>query len=356
MQQNHPTTVGYLIGRFNPLQHGHAALLTHAYENNDHLIVLIGSATEARTLKNPLSFDERKALVKALVPEATILPLPDMPSDEDWVSMLQGTLATAVRGLNLSGEVRMRLYSADATRGDDHELRCGWVQQFGHEVMPFKPVTVRADLSASLVRDNWYHGRFDELEQLVPAETYALLRSLDLSWAKADYVTEVPAGTMGPRNSVYVAIVAEPSGSFEKPFLGYGLTVTGELTFLGGHVLEDKEQDTDVNTIEAFADTVVCKFGGFLPESLELVCSHASVNLVDKEVEHQHLFVARTTVAQLSEVFSCTQVRDYLGHDYSAMVQLPISSRAVDVLLSQKWRGAGLDHLKALLYQGIVQR
>jgi len=205
-----PTTVGYTIGRFNPLQNGHLAMLAQVRDENDHMVVLVGSAAESRTHKNPLSFEERKSVLRQLFPKAVVLPLPDMPSDEDWVRMMESTVLMGIDSLRLEGPVQARLYSADATRADDYSLRCGWVANMGHQVVPVTPVKAATDLSSTLVRDRWFTGQYGDLPDLVPAPTLELLRTLQLDWMRTHYVKKLPAGELGAKNSAFVAFVSEP--------------------------------------------------------------------------------------------------------------------------------------------------
>ena len=93
-----PLRIGYLVGRFNPLQKGYLALLEQVHAENDRMVILVGSATESRTHKNPLSFEERKALLLASFPDALVLPLPDLPNDEEWVRLFEATLLTGLSG------------------------------------------------------------------------------------------------------------------------------------------------------------------------------------------------------------------------------------------------------------------
>ena len=56
--------VNILIGRFQPLHRGHAAILQKITSSNNLSIILIGSADTARTVKNPLTFSERKQFIE----------------------------------------------------------------------------------------------------------------------------------------------------------------------------------------------------------------------------------------------------------------------------------------------------
>ncbi len=80
------------IGRFQPFHIGHLFVFQEALKSANHLIVLVGSADEARSLRNPFTFDERQAMIKQSLPDeitnkVTLLPLPDyLYDDEGWVN------------------------------------------------------------------------------------------------------------------------------------------------------------------------------------------------------------------------------------------------------------------------------
>ena len=58
--------IGLYLGRFQPFHDGHGSIVRQAWIHCDKLIIAIGSAQEKRTKRNPLSYDERAALIYAL--------------------------------------------------------------------------------------------------------------------------------------------------------------------------------------------------------------------------------------------------------------------------------------------------
>ncbi len=59
-----------LVGRFQPFHNAHLALLRRALEIAPHCVVVIGSAHQARTPKNPFTWAERAEMIRlALKPE-----------------------------------------------------------------------------------------------------------------------------------------------------------------------------------------------------------------------------------------------------------------------------------------------
>lgn len=58
------------IGRFEPVHSGHLALLRQALASAPRVIVVVGSARQARTPRNPFTAAEREAMLREPLPEA----------------------------------------------------------------------------------------------------------------------------------------------------------------------------------------------------------------------------------------------------------------------------------------------
>lgn len=356
------TTVGYMVGRFNPLQRGHLALLTHVANENDHMIVLIGSATESRTHKNPLSYEERKSLVLKAFPAAVVLPLPDMPSDDDWVKLFESTVAMGIDNLKLSSPVSARLYSADATRADDYALRCSWVRNLGHDVVPFKPVRAATDLSASLVRDNWYNGRYDEIRELVPEDTFELIQRLDISWMRTPYIKKVETGELGVRNAAFVAFVSDPGYLYradprcasneqlwntQVATLGYIVRWNGELGFVGGQV------DPGETLAEAALREAQEEIGVTLdPVRLEPFCSHSMTGKGDPQ--NTHLYLYRVSMEEMYQLRQSALNAPHSRTELAGFVITHLVKETPDLLLQQKWAGTAREELQSLIWSGVA--
>lgn len=53
-----------ILGRFSTYHHGHDALINYALKNYDSVLVIIGSAKQARSIKNPFSDLEREQVIR----------------------------------------------------------------------------------------------------------------------------------------------------------------------------------------------------------------------------------------------------------------------------------------------------
>lgn len=86
------------IGRFQPVHLGHLQVLREGLRRARHVVVLIGSAHMAPTLRNPWAHAEREAMIRGAFDEADgrrllIAPLMDVPyNDEAWVRNVQATV------------------------------------------------------------------------------------------------------------------------------------------------------------------------------------------------------------------------------------------------------------------------
>jgi bifunctional NMN adenylyltransferase/nudix hydrolase len=86
-----------------PFHNGHKAVIERALELAHEVVVVVGSSFSARSLRNPFTFSERKAMIEACFPDETdahnhheaakrihIVPVSDYPFDDDkWVSAIQ---------------------------------------------------------------------------------------------------------------------------------------------------------------------------------------------------------------------------------------------------------------------------
>ena len=86
------------IGRFQPVHSGHIALLARALASARQVIVIMGSAWQARSPKNPFTWAEREAMLRNALPEAdgarlTVLPVRDYYNEVLWVTAVQKAVA-----------------------------------------------------------------------------------------------------------------------------------------------------------------------------------------------------------------------------------------------------------------------
>lgn len=95
------------IGRFQPFHKGHKAVIDAALEQAHEVVVVVGSSFAARNIRNPFTFEERKAMIEACftepqhfayegaqgrvkIPRVKVVPVSDFPYDDNkWVNAIQ---------------------------------------------------------------------------------------------------------------------------------------------------------------------------------------------------------------------------------------------------------------------------
>jgi bifunctional NMN adenylyltransferase/nudix hydrolase len=89
---------GIFIGRFQPMHAGHLAVLSQAASRCTTLLILVGSSNTCRSIKNPWTYAERKAMIANKlrankVENFIIKPLNDYPyNDPQWISDVRETV------------------------------------------------------------------------------------------------------------------------------------------------------------------------------------------------------------------------------------------------------------------------
>lgn len=97
-----------LIGRFEPVHSGHLALLHEALRQAPQVIVVVGSAWQARSPKNPFTWQEREAMLRDALPEpdrarVQVLPVRDYYNEAVWVQAVrQGVAQRTPQGARIA--------------------------------------------------------------------------------------------------------------------------------------------------------------------------------------------------------------------------------------------------------------
>jgi len=167
------------IGRFQPFHNAHHALLRKALESAARVVVVIGSAFQARSPRNPFTWQERAEMMRLTLAEADrprvhFVPMRDHFDEERWIAEVrlaidaalaeQGAAPASADGTVLIGHVK------DATRDYLHGFD-GWTLQTEPRVH---------SASAATVRDAIFGGAKampEVLARALPAGTLAFVRS-----------------------------------------------------------------------------------------------------------------------------------------------------------------------------------
>jgi len=87
------------IGRFQPFHNGHKAVIEAALEQAKEVVVVVGSSFAARNIRNPFTFQERKAMIEAVFPtdRVKIVPVSDYPYDDNkWINSIMRIVESTV--------------------------------------------------------------------------------------------------------------------------------------------------------------------------------------------------------------------------------------------------------------------
>lgn len=152
-------TVGVYIGRFQPFHDGHKFILGSSLWNNDLTIVLIGSADQARTTKNPFTVRERARMIRAWATgesasgDLAIMPLRDQPyNNAKWIQSVQETVNGVLEKDNIDlNECEISLVGFDR---DDSTWYLSAFPQWKRKDVTRPPVNVK--LNATQLRDRYF--------------------------------------------------------------------------------------------------------------------------------------------------------------------------------------------------------
>lgn len=96
-----PPHTAVLIGRFQPWHNGHMALLQAALQQAQQVVVVLGSAHQARSPKNPFTWQERAAMVHGSLSPAQsarvhCIPVRDHYNEARWVEAVRAGVQALV--------------------------------------------------------------------------------------------------------------------------------------------------------------------------------------------------------------------------------------------------------------------
>jgi bifunctional NMN adenylyltransferase/nudix hydrolase len=111
---NPASDLAVLVGRFQPFHNAHLALLRRALGSARECIVVLGSAHQARTPKNPFTWSERAEMIRLALPEAErarvrFLPVRDYYDQARWLRVVRaaiGEIAPAAKSIALVGHFK----------------------------------------------------------------------------------------------------------------------------------------------------------------------------------------------------------------------------------------------------------
>jgi len=89
--------VGLVVGRFQPLHNGHVELIQKAMDENDAVLVLVGSQNKLADYRNPFDIETRLGLLKehfGQYDKMYFKGMDDYPNDDQWCDDVSSRVAT----------------------------------------------------------------------------------------------------------------------------------------------------------------------------------------------------------------------------------------------------------------------
>lgn len=172
------------IGRFQPYHLGHQKVVERALELSRNVLIVIGSAYKARSLRNPFTYEERRQMISSVHPEVIIRPMSDRAyNDTQWVKGVQ----------DIVKEVALDVANPDGFRNNGlADIKIGLIgcekdhtsyylklfPQWANEGIEFV-----SPLNATAIRFMYFHGNLDrrwEADAILPDKVFKYLESFKL--------------------------------------------------------------------------------------------------------------------------------------------------------------------------------
>lgn len=153
---------GVLIGRFEPYHNGHKKLVDFALQHCEELIVILGSCNTACSIKNPWNAQERQEMILACheqdAERITFIEASDyLYNDNRWVTSIQQQVDEVTDG---SDDI--------ALFGENKDRTTFYLKMFPQwEHISIGEERIK-DLDATLIRELYFTGRWEELCARVP--------------------------------------------------------------------------------------------------------------------------------------------------------------------------------------------
>lgn len=193
------------IGRFEPVHNGHMALLQRALDSARQVIVVVGSAWQARSPKNPFTWQEREAMLRGALPEADrhrvqVLPMRDYYNEAVWVQAVrEGVARLTAPGARIALVGHFKDASSSYLRSFPGWALMDMERQGSIDATTIRdalfdatPATVQGAL-APLAQDipdstlNALHHFAQQPDYLALQEEWRMLRGYRAAWAAAPY-------------------------------------------------------------------------------------------------------------------------------------------------------------------------
>lgn len=323
--------VAVCIGRFQAFHHGQLALLRRALASAPLCIVVLGSAYQARSPKNPFTWQERVEMIRLALPEADrqrveFLPVRDYYDQARWVRLVRQGVTQLAGGTDASDTTSFVLV------GHFKDATSQYLEDFPGWALDALPL--QGNIDASALRDAYFGNGGAALDATLaalvtqaPASTLAFLRA----WAALPYFAQLAqewemlrqdkAGWAGaPYPPVFVTVDAVVQCSGCVLLIRRGHAPGKGLLAVPGGFIEQRETVYQSAVRELLEETGLRLGEGGTPQALKgvQVFDHPERSLRGRVITHAHWFDLGAT--------SLPEVR--AGDDAAAAQWVPIERLA----------------------------
>ena len=168
--------VGVFIGRMQPIHNAHLKVIKMALSEVDKLVIVLGSACQAKTIKNPWTTQERSEMILSCLSKeerekVSILPIKDhLYNDNLWLTSLQSGMTNI-----LIGDKEFDIDDCEVILyGHDKDRSTFYLHLFPHWL--FKETGSLGDVDATMVRENYFRKDTLDIKRLVPEPVFERLK------------------------------------------------------------------------------------------------------------------------------------------------------------------------------------
>jgi bifunctional NMN adenylyltransferase/nudix hydrolase len=291
------------IGRFQPFHLGHQALLSHALTLARQCVVVLGSAHQARTPKNPWTWQERAEMIRLALPAGDrqrvhFLPVRDQYDQGRWVAAVRKGVA------DLSGRAGDASHASVALVGHFKDATSAYLREFpGWTVIPVERAGI---IDGTHVRDALFSAAPAALDATlaamvsqIPPSTADFIRA----WSALPFVPELAQEwrmlrqyhhdwAAAPYPPVFVTVDAVVRCSGRVLLIRRGQAPGKGLFAVPGGFIEQRETVYQSALRELEEETCLSMLPGTWTTSLRSVAvfDHPDRSLRGRTITHAHYF------------------------------------------------------------------
>lgn len=287
------------IGRFQPLHRGHEAIINKAFEISNHTLIIVGSSTASRSLRNPFTFEERKTMIELAIQDmtkshpkwlpATVLPLADSAYNfHDWLIRVKTLIDTTAKNLPLPHSNPPRIALLGHYK-DDTSYYLNYFPEYD-----FIPVdTMEGGIGATAIREEIFGHEH-------PGYLMKYCSLAVRNWITDTWMAAYPGNPKSPASRVYDELLQEYD--FIKTYKNRWATAPFPPTFVTtdavvvalGHVLVIKRGRHPGKGLYAlpggFLDQMETIQNGCIRELKEETSIDTSKRILENSIRDEHVF------------------------------------------------------------------